>query len=153
MSETPKPLRVWLEPNTKGGIDAPKREGDSGYDLRSAEGTVLYPGESATLNTGVHVELPDGTCGLIIGRSGNNIGGALGVVGLIDSGFRGQIRVVLNYTSADGEAPYFVVRLGDRIAQLLVLPYLAPALEFVPQLEFLAPSERGSAGFGSTGKA
>jgi len=126
------------------------RPGDAGYDLRCVEAFSLAPGERRVVPTGVAVALPEGVAGLVVPRSGLAARHGLSVVngpGLIDPTYRGEIRVVLVNLGQDpyeGEA-------GDRVAQLLLVPFLAPATRVV---DALPPSadERGADGFGSSGR-
>ncbi len=122
-------------------------EGDAGLDLAACEEAVLAPGERAVVPTGVAVEIPDGYAGFVQPRSGLAARHGIGIVnapGLIDSGYRGEIRVVLINT--DREEP-FVVRPGMRIAQLVVAPVAAARLVEVDEL---TASDRGARGFGSS---
>lgn len=124
-------------------------EGDAGYDLHAAEPVTLGPGERAVVGTGIAVAIPDGRAGLVLPRSGLAFKHGIALVnapGLIDSGYRGELRVLLLNT--DREHP-FDVEPGDRIAQLVVVRVEAPELE---ELEALEESARGGGGFGSTGR-
>jgi dUTP pyrophosphatase len=126
------------------------RAGDAGFDLRCVEGFSLAPGERAVIGTGVAVALPEGTCGLVVPRSGLAARHGLSVVngpGLIDPSYRGEIRVVL--VNLGGE-PY-TGEPGDRIAQLLVVPFAAPETRVVDALPESADG-RGTGGFGSSGR-
>jgi dUTP pyrophosphatase len=121
--------------------------GDAGLDLAACERVELGPGERAVVGTGLAVAIPDGYAGFVQPRSGLAARYGLSVVnapGLIDSGYRGEIRVVLLNT--DRREP-FVVEPGMRIAQLVVLP--VPDLELV-EMDELPESERGVRGFGSS---
>jgi len=121
--------------------------GDAGLDLASCERVELGPGERALVGTGLAVAIPEGFAGFVQPRSGLAARHGISVVnspGLVDSGYRGELRVVLLNT--DRETP-FVVEPGMRIAQLVVLP--VPELELV-ELDELPPSERGVRGFGSS---
>jgi dUTP pyrophosphatase len=121
--------------------------GDAGLDLAACERVELAPGERATVPTGLAVAIPEGFAGFVQPRSGLAARHGLTVVnspGLVDSGYRGELRVVLLNTDAR-EA--FVVEPGMRIAQLVVLP--VPELELV-EVEELPESERGVRGFGSS---
>jgi dUTP pyrophosphatase len=121
--------------------------GDAGLDLASCERVVLEPGERATVATGLAVEIPDGYAGFVQPRSGLASRHGIGVVnspGLIDSGYRGEIRVVLLNT--DPREP-FVVEAGMRIAQLVIAPVATVRLVEVAEL---AESSRGERGFGSS---
>lgn len=121
--------------------------GDAGLDLAACERHELGPGERATVGTGLAVAIPGGHAGFVQPRSGLAARHGLTVVnspGLVDSGYRGEIRVVLLNT--DVREP-FVVEPGMRIAQLVVLP--VPELDPV-EVEELPESERGVRGFGSS---
>lgn len=122
-------------------------EGDAGFDLAACEHVVLEPGERAVVATGIAVEIPHGYAGFVQPRSGLAARHGVGVVnapGLIDSGYRGEIKIVLINTDRD-EA--FVVDPGMRIAQLVVAPVAAVR---IVEVEELAVSERGARGFGSS---
>ena len=121
--------------------------GDAGFDLASCERVELGPGERALVGTGLAVAIPEGYAGFVQPRSGLAARHGLTVVnspGLVDSGYRGELRVVLLNT--DRMEP-FVVEPGMRIAQLVVLPI--PELELV-EVDELPSSERGVRGFGSS---
>jgi dUTP pyrophosphatase len=124
------------------------RSGDAGYDLRATE-RVSIPQEGRRLvGTGVAIALPEGVAGLVTPRSGLAIEHGLTLLnapGLIDPNYRGEIKVIVHNTS---ERRY-TVEVGDRIAQLLLVPYWAPELEVV---EALPDTERGADGFGSSGR-
>ena len=122
--------------------------GDAGLDLAACEHAILGPGERATVGTGLAVAIPDGHAGFVQPRSGLAARHGISVVnspGLIDSGYRGELRVVLLNT--DRTEP-FTVEPGMRIAQLVVLRL--PELELV-EVDELPDSERGADGFGSSG--
>jgi dUTP diphosphatase len=122
-------------------------EGDAGFDLIACEPVVLEPGERAIVATGIAVEIPDGYAGFVQPRSGLAARNGIGVVnspGLIDSGYRGEIKVVLINTDRDEP---FVVDAGMRIAQLVVAPVAAVRMV---EVHDLARSERGARGFGSS---
>ena len=121
--------------------------GDAGLDLAACERVELGPGERATVPTGLAVAIPEGYAGFVQPRSGLAARQGISVVnspGLIDSGYRGEIRVVLLNTDAEHT---FVAEPGDRIAQLVVLPI--PELELV-EVDDLPETERGVRGFGSS---
>ena len=124
------------------------RSGDAGYDLRATE-RVSIPQEGRRLvGTGVAIALPEGVAGLVTPRSGLAIEHGLTLLnapGLIDPNYRGEIKVIVHNTS---ERRY-TVEIGDRIAQLVLVPYWAPDLEVV---ERLPATERGADGFGSSGR-
>jgi dUTP diphosphatase len=122
-------------------------EGDAGLDLVACDGAVLEPGERAVVPTGIAVEIPPGYAGFVQPRSGLAARHGIGVLnspGLIDAGYRGEIRVVL--LNAD-RSETFVVEPGMRIAQLVIAPVADVRLV---EVEELATSERGARGFGST---
>ena len=122
-------------------------DGDAGLDLASCERVLLEPGERATVGTGLAVAVPDGYAGFVQPRSGLASRHGITIVnapGLVDSGYRGELRIVLLNTDAR-EA--FVVEPGMRIAQLVVVPIAsAEPLE----VEELPETERGVRGFGSS---
>ena len=121
--------------------------GDAGLDLASCERVELGPGERATVPTGLAVAIPDGYAGFVQPRSGLAARHGITIVntpGLVDSGYRGELQVVLLNT--DAKEP-FVVEPGMRIAQLVVVP--VPGVEPV-EVKELPDSERGVRGFGSS---
>jgi dUTP diphosphatase len=121
--------------------------GDAGVDLASCDRLELAPGERATIGTGLAVAIPDGFAGFVQPRSGLAARHGVTIVnapGLIDSGYRGEVRVVLLNT--DRQEP-FVVEPGMRIAQLVVLA--VPEVELV-EVDELPETERGVRGFGSS---
>jgi len=122
-------------------------EGDAGLDLAACEEIELGPGERAVVPTGIAVEIPSGYAGFVQPRSGLAARHGIGVVnspGLIDSGYRGEIHVILLNTDS---AETFTVEPGMRIAQLVVAPVASVRLV---EVEELAASERGARGFGSS---
>jgi dUTP pyrophosphatase len=122
-------------------------DGDAGLDLTSCEHVVLEPGQRATVGTGLSVAVPDGYAGFVQPRSGLAARHGITIVnapGLVDAGYRGEVRVVLLNT--DAREP-FVVEPGMRIAQLVVVP--VASAEPV-EVEELPESERGVRGFGSS---
>lgn len=121
--------------------------GDAGLDLAACERAELGPGERVVVGTGLAVAIPKGYAGFVQPRSGLAARHGISVVnapGLIDSGYRGEVRVVLLNTD---RAEAFMIEPGMRIAQLVVLP--VPALELV-EVDELPESERGVRGFGSS---
>jgi dUTP pyrophosphatase len=131
------------------GAVVPERaySGDAGLDLAACERVELGPGERAVVGTGLAVAIPEGYAGFVQPRSGLAARHGLSVVnspGLVDSGYRGELRVVLLNTDPKER---FVVEPGMRIAQLVVLP--VPELEVV-EMDELPASERGVRGFGSS---
>jgi dUTP pyrophosphatase len=121
--------------------------GDAGFDLTTCERVELAPGERAVVPTGLALAIPDGYAGFVQPRSGLAARQGIAVVnspGLIDSGYRGEIRVVLLNTDPHET---FVAEAGERIAQLVVLAL--PKVEAI-EVDELEPSERGVRGFGSS---
>ena len=129
-------------------IPAQAYDGDAGLDLAACEHAELGPGERAVVGTGVAVAIPDGYAGLVLPRSGLAARHGLTIVnapGLIDSGYRGELKVILLNT--DAREP-FAIEPGMRIAQLVLVE--AASVRLV-EVEELPESERGAAGFGSSG--
>jgi dUTP pyrophosphatase len=129
---------------------APERanEHDAGWDLRAAEPSRIGPGERASVGTGIAVAIPEGHAGLVLPRSGLAARHGIALVnspGLIDSGYRGEVRVLLLNTDRAAE---FEITPGDRIAQLVISAL--PEVDFA-ESEALSETARGTGGFGSTG--
>jgi len=123
--------------------------GDAGLDLYACEAAHIGPGERWSVGTGVAVEIPEGHAGLVLPRSGLAKRHGIALVnapGLIDAGYRGEIRVLLLNTDP---AEIFRVEPGDRIAQLVIAPI---ATAEPVEVEALAESARGDGGFGSSGR-
>jgi dUTP pyrophosphatase len=121
--------------------------GDAGFDLAACERVELGPGERAMVPTGLAVAIPEGYAGFVQPRSGLAARNGLTIVntpGLVDSGYRGELQVILLNTDRERS---FVVEPGMRIAQLLVVPVAELELE---EVEELPASERGVRGFGSS---
>jgi len=122
--------------------------GDAGLDLAANADVELQPGERALVPTGLAVAIPEGHAGLVLPRSGLASRHGITLVnapGLIDSGYRGEITIAV--VNLDRERPYTITR-GERIAQLLVVPFTA--LEPMEVVD-LTDTARGTGGFGSTG--
>ncbi len=119
---------------------------DAGYDLYSREKQIVPAKESATFDTGVHIELPEGTVGLLKSKSGLNVKHGLVSEGVIDVGYTGSIVVkIYNHSGYD-----YKVEKGDKISQLVIVPLVNIGnLELVDSLE---EKERGNNGFGSSGR-
>lgn len=138
------------------GLEPPKFQtaGAAGLDLCAAEDVKLSPGETARIRTGVKVAIPKGYVGLLFLRSGTAWKKHLRLVngvGVIDSDYRGEILVAVQYLppyNEDDSVACFIGR-GERIAQLVIVPYLAVPVLVVNQLD---DTERGEGGFGSTGQ-
>jgi dUTP pyrophosphatase len=123
-------------------------EGDAGLDLHAAEAATIGPGERASIGTGIAVAIPEGHAGLVLPRSGLAARHGIALVnapGLIDAGYRGEVRVLLLNTDRE-EA--FEVEPGDRIAQLVLVDVAQPE----PVEETLDQTARGQGGFGSSGR-
>ncbi len=121
--------------------------GDAGLDLAACERVELAPGERAVVSTGIAVALPDGYAGFVQPRSGLAASDGVTIVnapGLIDSGYRGEVKIVLLNTDLERT---FVAEPGDRVAQLVVMP--VPGARIV-EVDELPRSERGARGFGSS---
>ncbi len=130
-------------------IPAPHHPGDAGGDLVAVETCLLAPGARAMVATGLSIAIPEGYAGFVLPRSG--LASRFGVTcanapGLIDAGYRGEVKVAL--VNLDRDQSY-EVKVGDRIAQLVVLA--TPATEYVEVAE-LPDTDRGAGGFGSTGR-
>jgi dUTP pyrophosphatase len=122
-------------------------QGDAGLDLSACEGVTIAPGGRASVRTGLAVAIPEGHAGFVQPRSGLAARHGISIVnspGLIDSGYRGEILVVLLNTDP---ADSFTVEPGMRIAQLVLVPVLAPE---VAEVDELPQSERSARGFGSS---
>jgi len=143
------------------------REGDAGYDLHSVENVTFEPGQRYAVHTGVRLAIPDGYAGLILPRSGMALHDGITVLnapGLIDSNYRGEIKVILAHLGLRTETwrshdpnghwhqqnvePFYHVKEGDRIAQLVITK--VERAEFIA-VEDLGVTEREQAGFGSSG--
>jgi len=124
-------------------------EGDAGLDLYAAEAAHIGPGERWQVATGIAVEIPDGHAGMVLPRSGLARRNGISLVnapGLIDSGYRGELKVLL---LNNDPAEVFRISPGDRIAQLVITPVVSAE---PVQAEVLTETERGEGGFGSTGR-
>lgn len=122
--------------------------GDAGADLCAAEAVTLAPGQRHTVPTGVSIALPEGYAAFVVPRSGLAARHGITIVnspGTVDAGYRGEIRVTVLNT--DSSMPYDIA-VGDRIAQLIVMP--VTRARFIP-VDTLPDSHRGTAGFGSSG--
>lgn len=120
-------------------------ETDAGLDIYSRERKLIRGRSSAIFDTGVHVELPVGTVGMLKSKSGLNVKHGLTSEGVIDVGYTGSICVKLYNNSLTD----YIVEVGDKISQLVIMPIVTPSLELVDELEDTA---RGDGGFGSTGR-
>ena len=136
-----------VECRVDNAVYLPKRANatDAGADLRSTEKLEIYPGETKVVDTGVAIKIPQGYGGFVFNRSGQGKNGiiVLNGVGVIDSDYRGNIKVALKNISENR----YGIEVGDRIAQLVILPVIL--CDFVDSWN---DTERGTGGFGSTGK-
>ncbi|WP_087102754.1 dUTP diphosphatase [Brachybacterium nesterenkovii] len=133
-----------------GGAVLPTRahDTDAGHDLCAATDLEIPPLGRALVPTGVSLAVPAGTVGMVCPRSGLAVRHGITVLngpGIVDAGYRGEIRVPLHNTDPEQA---FAIRAGDRIAQLVIVPFLAPVLQQVDELDDTA---RAGAGFGSSG--
>lgn len=138
-------MKIKLDP----GAIAPMRmhRTDAGMDIFANENVVVPANDHRTVRTGVHVQLPAGTCGILMSRSGMNIRYGITTTGLIDEGYTGEILVsVIN-----GGSDCYQINRGDRITQLIVVPVLYEPVEIVNDLDYPGPGGRGTNGHGSTG--
>ncbi len=137
-------MKVRLDP----GAYKPERahDTDAGLDIRTPSPVHIPRGGYAVVNTGVHVELPQGTCGILKSKSGLSVLHCLHTVdGVIDEGYTGEIVVKLH----NGGTGSIYLSAGDKITQLVIFPVVKPDIEIVDKL---SETERGAAGFGSTGR-
>ena len=148
---TNDPAKVKKNPTIKVVLDEGAKmptkahEWDAGFDLYSREDGVIYQNGSARFNTGVHIDIPKGVCGLLVSKSGLDHNNNIQSTGLIDSDYVGTIWVKLYNHGSKA----VTIKKGQKISQLVLLPIITPELEVVDSLE---ETERGSGGFGSTGK-
>ena len=124
------------------------RTGDAGYDLYSIERYRVAPRQRVQVETGLHLEIPVGCVGLVKDRSSVAAAGLHTLAGVIDSAYRGELKILLVNLSEE----IIDIHVGQKIAQLLVVPVYSRPIEYVDSLEDLTSTERGAGGFGSTGK-
>lgn len=136
-------LKIMLDAGAK--VPTRAHEADAGLDIYAATDGVVTSGGSCIFDTGVHAEIPSGYVGMLKSKSGLNCNHGLVSEGVIDAGYTGSIVVKL-YNH--GASPY-TVKAGEKISQLVILPIITPEPEVV---DSLADTERGTGGFGSTGK-
>ena len=118
---------------------------DAGADIRTPIHATVMPHSAVIIDTGIHVEIPRGFVGMLKSKSGLNVNKSILSEGVIDSGYTGTIRVKL-YNHGDQTVCF---ERGDKITQLVIMPYLAGQFE---QVDALNDTERGAGGFGSTGR-
>jgi dUTP pyrophosphatase len=132
-------------------LPARAHDDDAGLDLYACEAVTVRAGERASVRTGIALEIPSGHAGLVLPRSGLAARHGIALVnspGLIDSGYRGEVRVLLLNTDSDA---HFEVSPGDRIAQLLLVACRIPPVQVVDALP-AGGDDRGTGGFGSSGR-
>lgn len=129
------------------GAIAPTRahDTDAGLDLYAREGKNIPAGGCAEFDTGVHVELPKGCCGMLVSKSGLNVRHDITSTGLIDEGYSGSILVKL-YNHGKNDT---LISKGDKISQLVIFPVRYESVEIADEV---CAGDRGEAGFGSTGR-
>ena len=143
-------LKVKLDEGAK--MPTRAHEYDAGLDIYAPDSIILYAGNSVEIDTGVHIEIPVGYCGLLKSKSGLNVKHGITGEGVVDHGYTGSIRVKL-YNNSRDEKLHFVEK-GDKLIQLLIVPIETPELELVENVADLygGETERGDNGFGSSGK-
>lgn len=119
---------------------------DAGLDIKSKETRLIKAHRGAIFHTGLHVQLPHGTAGLLVSKSGLNVKHGITSTGLIDEGYTGEIMVKL-YNNSDES---YLVQAGDKISQLVIIPVLYDDIHIMNSLD--ENTERGDKGFGSSGK-
>ena len=144
-----KKLKIYLEEGAK--MPTRAHATDAGLDIYTPENIILYAGNSVEVDTGVHIEIPKGYCGLLKSKSGLNVRHGITGEGVIDHGYTGSIAVKLYNNSRDEKMHFF--EKGDKLIQLLIVPIETPELELVKSIQELygEETERGANGFGSTG--
>lgn len=149
---TDSTLPITLDPTLAAIAPAFARQGDAGLDLSSTEKILIPAREHRLVGTGIRIALPDRHAGLVMSRSGLAAKHGIFVLnspGLVDSGYRGELKVnIANFSDVD-----YLVNPGDRIAQLVIQKFETPELHVISAEEFeaLGETERGSNGYGSTG--
>ena len=130
------------------GAYAPERahKTDAGLDIKARDNRLVNAHGGALLHTGLHVQLPHGTAGLLVSKSGLNVNHGITSTGLIDEGYTGEIMVKL-YNHSDEN---YLVHAGDKISQLVIIPVLYEDINLCDSLD--ENTERGDKGFGSSGK-
>lgn len=129
-----------------GKIDYPAKPGDAGYDVYTTKTVIINPSERCPMPLGIALEFDDGYYCQIAHKSGiAKNQGVFTIGGIVDSGYRGELVAILVNSTMN----QVVIAKGTKIAQLIFMPFVKPEIEYV---EELTESERGSDGFGSTGK-
>ena len=124
------------------------RDGDAGYDLYSIGEYTVPPQGRVLVETGLHVEIPHNYVGLVKDRSSVASAGLHTMAGVIDSSYRGEVKILLLNVGQEA----YTISVGQKIAQMVVIPVYVEAVEVLNSLETLSDTERGAGGFGSTGK-
>ena len=136
-------MKIMLDNGAK--MPTKAHRADAGFDLYSRETVIVSAKESATFDVGVHMQIPEGFVGFLKSKSGLNVKHGITSEGVIDSGYTGSIVVKLyNHSGKD-----YKVQIGDKISQIVLLPIAMTDLELVKDF---GNSERGSNGFGSSGR-
>ena len=136
-------MKIMLDDGAK--MPTKAHRADAGFDLYSRETVIVPAKESATFDTGVHIQIPEGFVGFLKSKSGLNVKHGITSEGVIDSGYTGSIVVKLyNHSGKD-----YKIQIGDKISQIVLLPILMTDLELVKDFE---NSERGNNGFGISGR-
>lgn len=130
------------------GAHAPERahKTDAGLDIKARDNQLVKAHGGALFHTGLHLQLPHGTAGLLVSKSGLNVNHGITSTGLIDEGYTGEIMVKL-YNHSDEN---YLVHAGDKISQLVIIPVLYEDINLCDSLD--ENTERGDKGFGSSGK-
>lgn len=136
-------MKIMLDKDAK--LPTRAHDDDAGLDLYAPKAAFVQAYGSTVIDTGVHIELPPNTVGMLKSKSGLNVNHGLTGEGVIDVGYTGSIKVKLYNHKGSG----YLINKGDKISQLVILPIFTPELEVVDEL---APTERGTGGFGSTGR-
>lgn len=136
-------MKITLDPGAYVPVRA--HATDAGLDLKSPKLVYIPPYSSVVIDTGVHVEIPEGYAGMLKSKSGLNIKHDITSDGVVDCGYNGSIQVKLYNHGSHG----YEVKNGDKITQLVLTPIINPVIELVDELE---ATERGSKGFGSSGR-
>lgn len=141
-------LRFWVNPEARAaGADfSAPRLGDAGFDLRSAISTIIPAGQQLLIPTGLFCAIPTGWVGIVKDRSSMASKRIYTHAGVIDASYRGEIKIIFSNSSAED----FPVLVGQKVAQLVVVPHLEEA-EAAASLGELGETPRGAGGFGSTG--
>lgn len=146
-------LKVYLDEGAK--MPSRAHGTDAGLDIYAPYPILLYAGSAVEIDTGVHLEIPKGYCGLLKSKSGLNVKHGITGEGVIDHGYTGSICVKLYNNNTGDDAPklHFFDK-GDKLIQLLIVPVETPELEVVENVADLygGETERGDNGFGSSGK-